>query len=192
MIHNDLKPENFVVIGARLKRINFVIASKIEEEKTSVQRDLCCGTINYMAPETIETYENEDFFKVSLRWMPHSQALPQRFWLHTIPVTEKSCEEYDEILWLQGRPRGGCRMREDENASKSLFQVFVSLVPTRIGSLQRQCQHFKSGQAAANERSLVHVHRERGGSTTGNVRISRSLCQKRLFQYSVRISESNA
>ena len=66
VIHNDLKPENFVVMGARLKLIDFGIANKIEEEKTSIQRNMRCGTINYMAPETIETYENEDFFKVSL------------------------------------------------------------------------------------------------------------------------------
>ena len=70
VIHNDLKPENFVVMGARLKLIDFGIANKIEEEKTSIQRNMRCGTINYMAPETIETYENEDFFKVSFSLVP--------------------------------------------------------------------------------------------------------------------------
>ena len=64
VIHNDLKPENFVVMGAQLKLIDFGIANRIEEEKTSIQRDIRCGTINYMAPETIETYEDKDFFKV--------------------------------------------------------------------------------------------------------------------------------
>ena len=64
MIHNDLKPDNFVCIGLRLKLIDFGIANRIEEEKTSIERDIRCGTINYMAPETIETYEDKDFFKV--------------------------------------------------------------------------------------------------------------------------------
>jgi len=64
VIHNDLKPENFVVTGAQLKLIDFDIANRIEEEKTSIQRDIRCGTINYMAPETIETYEDKDFLKV--------------------------------------------------------------------------------------------------------------------------------
>ena len=77
VIHNDLKPENFVVIGARLKLIDFGIANKIEEEKTSVQRDIRCGTINYMAPETIETYENEDFFKV--RFASDECLIPRLF-----------------------------------------------------------------------------------------------------------------
>ena len=37
--------------------------------------------------------------------------------------------------------------------------------------MQRRRRHFKSGQATANKRSLVHVEREGGGgSTTGNVR----------------------
>ena len=76
VIHNDLKPENFVAIGAQLKLIDFGIANKIEEGKTSVQWDLCCGTINYMALETIETYENEDFFKVSFCLPPMDTLFP--------------------------------------------------------------------------------------------------------------------
>ncbi len=67
IIHNDLKPENFVCIGARLKLIDFGIASRIEAEKTSIERDIRCGTINYMAPETVETYEDNDYFKVCTR-----------------------------------------------------------------------------------------------------------------------------
>lgn len=64
VIHNDLKPENFVCIGARLKLIDFGIANRIETEKTSIERDIRCGTINYMAPETIEA-NDLDRFKVS-------------------------------------------------------------------------------------------------------------------------------
>lgn len=64
VIHNDLKPENFVCIGARLKLIDFGIANRIEAEKTSIERDIRCGTINYMAPETIEANDISDRFKV--------------------------------------------------------------------------------------------------------------------------------
>ena len=63
-MHNDLKPENFVCIHGRLKLIDFGIANQIDDERTSVERNLQCGTINYMAPEAIETYEDKDFFKV--------------------------------------------------------------------------------------------------------------------------------
>ena len=66
VIHNDLKPENFVCIGARLKLIDFGIANRIEAEKTSIERDIRCGTINYMAPETIEANDVSDRFKVAL------------------------------------------------------------------------------------------------------------------------------
>ena len=64
VIHNDLKPENFVCIGPRLRLIDFGIANKIETEKTSIERDIRCGTINYMSPETIETNGENNFFKV--------------------------------------------------------------------------------------------------------------------------------
>ena len=64
IIHNDLKPENFVCVQGRLKLIDFGIANRIEDEHTSVNRDLCCGTINYMSPESIDTYEDKGFFKV--------------------------------------------------------------------------------------------------------------------------------
>ncbi|CAI8048691.1 Serine/threonine-protein kinase mph1 [Geodia barretti] len=65
IIHNDLKPDNFICVRGRLKLIDFGIANRIEDEHTSVHRDLCCGTISYMSPETIETSEDNTFFKVS-------------------------------------------------------------------------------------------------------------------------------
>ena len=66
VVHNDLKPANFVLIGAELRLIDFGISKGIEADKTSFERDLRCGTCNYMAPETIQTYEEKDFFKVKL------------------------------------------------------------------------------------------------------------------------------
>ena len=64
-MHNDLKPENFVCCALGLRLIDFGISNRIEEEKTSFERDVRCGTINYMAPETIETYGDKDYFKVA-------------------------------------------------------------------------------------------------------------------------------
>ena len=66
IIHNDLKPENFVCIGLRLQLIDFGISSKIEVDHTSIERDNRCGTINYMAPETIEYHEDKEYYKVTM------------------------------------------------------------------------------------------------------------------------------
>ena len=66
VIHNDLKPDNFVMIGARLKLIDFGIANRIEADKTSIEKDMRCGTINYMSPEAIETYGEESYYKVMI------------------------------------------------------------------------------------------------------------------------------
>ncbi len=68
IIHNDLKPENFVCIEYRLLLIDFGIANSIEGEHTSVERDLRYGTINYMAPEAVDTYRDTDYYKVGSRW----------------------------------------------------------------------------------------------------------------------------
>ena len=65
VVHNDLKPANFVLIGAELKLIDFGISKRIEAEHTSFERDTRCGTSNYMSPETIQIYEGKDCFKVS-------------------------------------------------------------------------------------------------------------------------------
>ena len=59
IIHSDLKPANFIVMnGCALKLIDFGIADKIENEKTSIERDLEKGTPNYMAPEAIRASYN--------------------------------------------------------------------------------------------------------------------------------------
>ncbi len=65
MVHNDLKPANFVLIGAELRLIDFGISKRIEAEHTSFERSTRCGTSNYMSPETIQIYEGKDCFKVS-------------------------------------------------------------------------------------------------------------------------------
>lgn len=54
--HTDLKPENFLFVNGRLKLIDFGIAEKvnIHEDTTRVTRTNAVGTLNYMAPETLD------------------------------------------------------------------------------------------------------------------------------------------
>lgn len=62
IVHRDLKPANFVLIGNSLKLIDFGISSSIRAEVTSVVPSDRCGTISYMAPETLQDQGNS--FKV--------------------------------------------------------------------------------------------------------------------------------
>ena len=62
IVHRDLKPANFVLVGQTLKLIDFGISSSIRAEVTSVIPSDRCGTISYMAPETLQDKDNS--FKV--------------------------------------------------------------------------------------------------------------------------------
>ena len=55
IVHTDLKPANFLFVGDDhdLKLIDFGIADAIQDNKTSVTREVKMGTMNYMAPETL-------------------------------------------------------------------------------------------------------------------------------------------
>ncbi|XP_056137608.1 dual specificity protein kinase Ttk-like [Lampris incognitus] len=53
IVHSDLKPANFVIVNASLKLIDFGIANCIQPDVTSIMKDSCVGTLNYMAPEAI-------------------------------------------------------------------------------------------------------------------------------------------
>lgn len=54
LVHTDLKPANFLVVGNRLKLIDFGIAQKIPLGTIHISRDAIVGTPNYMAPEAIK------------------------------------------------------------------------------------------------------------------------------------------
>lgn len=53
VVHSDLKPANFVMVGGVLKIIDFGIASCVPEHTVNIHRQTQVGTISYMAPETL-------------------------------------------------------------------------------------------------------------------------------------------
>lgn len=54
IIHSDIKPGNFVVCsGAEVKLIDFNISNTMNE-RTSITLNMDCGTLSYMAPESIQ------------------------------------------------------------------------------------------------------------------------------------------
>lgn len=55
IVHSDLKPANFVLVGGLLKLIDFGIANAIDIDNTvNVHRDSHVGTPNYMSPESLQ------------------------------------------------------------------------------------------------------------------------------------------
>ena len=54
IVHQDLKPANFVMVKGKLKLIDFGIADAFAtSDATSVVRENQVGTINYMSPEAL-------------------------------------------------------------------------------------------------------------------------------------------
>jgi serine/threonine-protein kinase TTK/MPS1 len=55
IVHSDLKPGNFVLVGGKLKVIDFGIAKRISNDTTNISRDASVGTLSYMAPEAVKS-----------------------------------------------------------------------------------------------------------------------------------------
>uniref|UniRef100_T1HSQ9 Protein kinase domain-containing protein n=1 Tax=Rhodnius prolixus TaxID=13249 RepID=T1HSQ9_RHOPR len=66
VIHSDLKPGNFLLVSGRLKLIDFGIASSLQGDMTSVEKDVIRGTFNYISPEAISAGENR-FHKINYK-----------------------------------------------------------------------------------------------------------------------------
>ncbi|KAI1289997.1 Dual specificity protein kinase TTK [Halotydeus destructor] len=60
VVHSDLKPVNFITVAGKLKLIDFGIANAIQSDHTSVIKDTQIGTINYMAPEALQSRSDLD------------------------------------------------------------------------------------------------------------------------------------
>ncbi|CAF0703115.1 unnamed protein product [Brachionus calyciflorus] len=63
VIHSDIKPGNFLVVGCEVKLIDFNISNSISD-RTSITLNNDCGTLNYMAPETLMR-DNDSKTKIS-------------------------------------------------------------------------------------------------------------------------------
>lgn len=53
IIHADLKPANFLLVGGRLKLIDFGIATCVQDDMTSAIRSCQIGSFQYISPEAL-------------------------------------------------------------------------------------------------------------------------------------------
>uniref|UniRef100_A0A915DGI3 Protein kinase domain-containing protein n=1 Tax=Ditylenchus dipsaci TaxID=166011 RepID=A0A915DGI3_9BILA len=72
IVHSDLKPANFLFVGASLKLIDFGrYCVQHSSNKTSVVKDIQIGTLNFMSPEAISgsdtSSEGSTFYKIPLK-----------------------------------------------------------------------------------------------------------------------------
>ena len=66
VIHSDVKPSNFIVVGCEVKLIDFNISAMMtSSERTSITMQSDCGTLHYMAPEMLT---RDDVSKTRVRF----------------------------------------------------------------------------------------------------------------------------
>ena len=66
IIHADLKPANFVLVGGTIKLIDFGIAARMHGTEKVVYRRSLQGTLNYISPEAVEYRSDEGCYEVRL------------------------------------------------------------------------------------------------------------------------------
>lgn len=60
IIHSDLKPANFLMVSSKLKLIDFGTASSLQNDMTSVVKDIQIGSFNYISPEALINNSKDD------------------------------------------------------------------------------------------------------------------------------------
>jgi serine/threonine protein kinase len=112
VIHGDLKPANFMFIDGTIKLIDFGIAVSLipDASTTSVERSHRVGTLNYMAPESLQVQPGKNTDEARVKQGRHADVwslgciLYQLVYGHPVfPQTElfqkisAICDDYCEI-----------------------------------------------------------------------------------------------
>lgn len=78
IVHADLKPANFVWVDDNLKIIDFGIASRLQNDLTSIAMPNPKGTLNFISPEIIKLDESgtsKVFSKNTFNYFTYSKAI---------------------------------------------------------------------------------------------------------------------
>jgi serine/threonine-protein kinase TTK/MPS1 len=144
VIHGDLKPANFLLVGGTLKLIDFGIAKSISRDTTNIERPNQVGTLSYMAPESLKMNEERQAFKVGRAadvWslgcilyelVYNHVPFPQTDWLHKIQaiVDERYEIEFPDL-----------RDRSDFYALRDVMSRCLQRDPRRRPPIDQLLEH---------------------------------------------------